>query len=217
MAYEAKEQWPEIMDIGQHLGQQQLIDKALELRPDLQADKLRAEQAKKELALAHRLKYPDVTVTAGYARDPSNNVLDSGFVGFNVPLPVFYQYQGEANKAAVNVNQSQLAMEQTGLNIRNDVVSALATWQSTDKIVHRFEDGLLKAAVDVRDSAELAYSKGATSVLDFIDAQRNYKNIMHEYYLALIDRTNAYYDLAKSVGVEPNNGRPPLPPPKLSR
>ncbi len=217
MAYEAKEQWPEIMDIGQHLGQQQLIDKALALRPDLQADKLRAEQAKKELALAHRLKYPDVTVTAGYARDPSNNVLDSGFVGFNVPLPVFYQYQGEANKAAVNVNQSQLALEQTGLNIRNDVVSALATWQSTDKIVHRFEDGLLKAAVDVRDSAELAYSKGATSVLDFIDAQRNYKNIMHEYYLALIDRTNAYYDLAKSVGVEPNNGHPPLPPPKLSR
>jgi len=209
MAYEAKEQWPEIKDIGQHLGQQQLIDKALELRPDLQADKLRAEQAKKELVLAHRLKYPDVTITAGYARDPSNNVLDSGFVGFNVPMPVFYQYQGEANKAAVTVNQNQLALEQTGLNIRNDVVSALATWQSTDKIVHRFEDGLLKAAVDVRDSAELAYSKGATSVLDFIDAQRSYKNVMHEYYLALIDRTNAYYDLAKSVGVEPNLGHTP--------
>lgn len=212
--FDAKEQWAEIKDIGQYLDNDQLIAKALTLRPDLQADTLRAEQAKKELDLAHRLKYPDVTVTAGYARDPSNNALNSGFVGLSVPLPLFYQYKGESEKAAVNLNKAQLIREQTELSIRNDVVSALSVWRSTDKIVHRFEDGLLKDAIAVRNSAELAYSRGATSVLDFIEAQRSYKNVMRDYYSALIDRTNAFYDLAKSIGIEPDNdpGQPKIQP-----
>lgn len=211
LQFEAKEQWPDVKDIGQNLPKEDLISKALQQRPDLQADKQRSAQADRELELARRLKYPDVTVTAGYARDPSNNALNSGFVGFNVPLPLFYQYKGESDKAAVNLNQSQLVAEQTELTIRNDVVSALATWNSTDKILQRFKDGLLDDAKSVRDSSELAYSKGATSVLDFIEAQRSYKNVMRDYYAALINRTNAYYDLAKSVGVELNGEQAPVP------
>jgi len=202
LQFEAKEQWPEVKDISQSLSKEELITKALQQRPDLQGDKLRAEQADRQLELARRLKYPDVTVTAGYARDPSNNALNSGFVGVSVPLPLFYQYKGESDKAAVNLNQSRLAAEQTELGIRSDIVSALAAWNSTNKIVQRFNEGLLDDALAVRDSSELAYSKGATSVLDFIEAQRSYKNVMHDYYAAEINRANAYYDLEKSLGVE---------------
>jgi cobalt-zinc-cadmium efflux system outer membrane protein len=205
LQFEAKEEWPEVKEIGQNIAQEALIDKALEQRPDLQADKQRAAQAEKELELARRLKYPDVTLNAGYARDPSNNALNSFFVGVNVPVPLFNQYQGESDKAAVNLNQSRLAVEQTELGIRNDVVSALAAWNSADKIVQRFKDGLLDDAHTVRDSSELAYGKGATSVLDFIEAQRSYKSVMRDYYAAMINSANSYYDLAKSLGVELNS------------
>lgn len=210
LKFVAKEQWPSLKEIGQQQSKEQLIEQALQKRPDLLADKQRAEQADKQLELARRLKYPDVTVNAGYARDPGNNNLNAFFVGFNLPVPVFNQYQGEADKAAVNLNQNRLAVEQTELNIRNEVVSALAAWQSADKIFKRFNDGLLDDAKAVRNSAELAYSKGATSVLDFIEAQRSYKNIMRDYYAAMINRTNAYYDLAKTLAVELN--APPLQP-----
>ena len=124
LQFEAKEQWPEIKDMGQQLTPDELINKALSLRPDLQADKLRAEQADKQLELAKRLKYPDVTVTGGYAKDPSNNALDSGFVGFSVPLPIFYQYKGEEDKASVNLSQSRVTAEQTELEVKNDVVES---------------------------------------------------------------------------------------------
>ncbi|MCQ8182837.1 TolC family protein [Methylomonas sp. SURF-1] len=201
---EAKDAWPALADIGQTRDKNELIDRALQQRPDLQADKQRAEQANKELELARRLKYPDVTVNAGYARDPSNNALNSAFVGFSVPLPLFYQYQGEADKATVSLNQSQLAVEQTELGICNDVVGALAAWNSADKIVKRFDSGLLDDARNVRDSAELAFRKGATGVLDFIEAQRSYKNVMRDYYAAMINRTKAYYGLSKALGIEPS-------------
>jgi cobalt-zinc-cadmium efflux system outer membrane protein len=210
LQFEAKEQWPEVKDISQSLSKEELITKALQQRPDLQGDRLRAEQADRQLELARRLKYPDVTITAGYARDPSNNALNSGFVGVSVPLPLFYQYKGESDKAAVNLNQSRLAAEQTELGIRNDVVSALAAWNSANKIVQRFNDGLLDDALTVRNSSELAYSKGATSVLDFIEAQRSYKNVMRDYYAAEINRANAYYDLEKSLGVELDTDKAPV-------
>lgn len=210
LQFEAKEQWPEAKEFGQSLSKEELIDKALQQRPDLEGDKLRADQADKQLELARRLKYPDVTVTAGYARDPSNNALNSGFVGFSVPLPLFYQYKGEADKAAANLSQSRLAAEQTELGIRDDVISALAAWNSTNKIVQRFKDGLLDDALTVRNSSELSYSKGATSVLDFIEAQRSYKNVMRDYYAAEIDRANAYYDLEKALGAELDAGKAPV-------
>jgi len=210
LQFEAKEQWPEARNLGQNLSKDELIEKAIQQRPDLEGDKLRADQADKQLVLARRLKYPDVTVTAGYARDPGNTVLTTGFVGVSVPLPLFYQYQGEADKAAVNLSQSRLAAEQTELGIRDDVVSALATWNSANKIVQRFQDGLLDDALTVRNSSELSYSKGATSVLDFIEAQRSYKNVMHDYYAAEIARANAYYDLEKALGVELDAGKAPV-------
>jgi cobalt-zinc-cadmium efflux system outer membrane protein len=207
LQFQAKDSWPEFADIGQVLPAEDLMDKALQQRPDLQGDKLRNAQAEKLLELSRRLKYPDVTVNAGYAHDPSNNNLNSFFVGLSVPVPLFYQYQGEADKAAVGLNQSKVAVEQTELSIRNDVVSAMANLKSADKIVQRFREGLLDDALSVRDSSELAYSKGATSVLDFIEAQRSYKSIMRDYFEAMINQTNAYYDFAKFLGVEPDTAK----------
>jgi cobalt-zinc-cadmium efflux system outer membrane protein len=210
MQFEAKEQWPDAKDFGQPSTKEEFINKALQQRPDLEGDKLRADQADKQLELARRLKYPDVTINAGYSRDPSNNALNSGFVGVSLPLPLFYQYQGEADKAAVNLNQNRLAAEQTELGIRDDVVTALAMWTSTNKIVQRFKEGLLDDALTVRNSSELSYSKGAASVLDFIEAQRTYKNIMHDYYAAEIARANAYYDLEKALGVQLDTDKAPV-------
>lgn len=210
LQFEAKELWPETNDFKQTLSKEDAINKAIQQRPDLEGDKLRADQADKQLELARKLKYPDVTINAGYSRDPSNNALNSGFVGVSLPLPLFYQYQGEADKAAVNLSQSRLTAEQTELNIRNDVISALAAWNSTNKIVQRFKDGLLDDALTVRNSSELSYSKGATSVLDFIEAQRTYKNIMRDYYAAEIARANAYYDFEKALGIPLDTDKAPV-------
>ena len=209
---QVKEQWPVVQDWAQQPAAEFLIGKALQQRPDLLADRQRAEQADKALELARRLKYPDVTVNAGYARDPSNNALDSFFVGVNVPVPLFYQYQGESDKAAVSLNQNRMLAEQTELAIRNEVVGALAVWRSTDKILQRFKRGLLDEATTVRHSAELSYGRGATSVLDLIEAERSYKNIMRDYFAALINHANAYYDLGKSLGNEVYADSAPLNP-----
>jgi cobalt-zinc-cadmium efflux system outer membrane protein len=200
----AAEQWPQFADIGQTLKREAMINKALALRPDLLGDKQRADQAEKDLIRAMRLKYPDLTFNAGQARDPSNTVLNTFFLGVSAQVPLFYQFKGEENQALVNLNQMRVAAEQTELGVRADVVNALATWNSSNKVVQRFETELLDRALKVRERMELAYRKGGTTVLDFIDAQRDYKAVMLDYYTAAVNRVNAYYDLAKAMGVEPD-------------
>jgi outer membrane protein, heavy metal efflux system len=179
------------------------LNKALAQRPDLQAAKFRIDQAQRDLSLARKLHIPDVTVGIGYAHDPSNLTLDSADVGISLSLPLFYHYQGEVGKAVISLNNAQLQSQQAEQAVRADVVSALAAWQSTHALVRRFEGDILNRILKVRKAAELAYSKGATSILDFIDAERNYKAMMLDYYTALNNRTLAYVDLLASVGEEP--------------
>ena len=204
MEFVAEEQWPMFQDIGQALQRDAMINKALALRPDLLGDKQRADQAEKDLIRSQRLKYPDLTFNAGQARDPSNTVLNTYFLGVSAQVPLFYQFKGEENQALVNLNQMRVAAEQTELGVRSDVVSSLAAWKSANKVVQRYETELLERARKVRERMELAYRRGGTTVLDFIDAQRDYKSVMLDYYTASINRINAYYDLAKSLGVEPD-------------
>ncbi|MGD0960624.1 MAG: TolC family protein [Methylomonas sp.] len=204
MLFVAEEQWPAFKDIGQALQREQLINKALALRPDLQGDKQRADQAEKDLIRAQRLIYPDLTFNVGQANDPSNIVKNTYFLGVSATAPLFYQFQGEGNQALINLNQLRVAAEQTELGVRSDVVNSVAMWKSSNKVVQRYENELLERARKVRERMELAYRKGGTTVLDFIDAQREYKSVMLDYYTAAINRVNAYYDLAKSLGVEPD-------------
>jgi cobalt-zinc-cadmium efflux system outer membrane protein len=204
MQFVAEEKWPAFQEIGQTLQRDQLINKALTQRPDLLGDKQRADQAEKDLIRAQRLIYPDLTFNVGQANDPSNIVKNTYFLGVSATAPLFYQYQGENNQAMVNLNQLRVAAEQTELGVRADVVNSVAMWKSSNKVVQRYESELLERAQKVRERMELAYRKGGTTVLDFIDAQREYKSVMLDYYTAAINRINAYYDLAKSLGVEPD-------------
>ncbi|HEY8097899.1 MAG TPA: TolC family protein, partial [Methylobacter sp.] len=54
----------------------------------------------------------------------------------------------------------------------------------------------------LRRSQEIAYQKGAVGLLDLIDAERNYKAMMLDYYTALANRSNAWADLLMAYGEE---------------
>ncbi|MDD4915269.1 MAG: TolC family protein [Methylococcales bacterium] len=204
MQFAADEGWPQLREIGWNLSREALSNQALSQRPDLLADRQRADHAEKELMLAARLNYPDVSINGGFARDPGNTVLNSAFIGVSAPLPLFYQHQGELRQAQANLDKMRLLAEQTALNVRNDIVGSLAAWQSADHVVEIYESKLIGRARSIRERIELAYDRGAVGVMALIDAQREYKTVMLGYYTAKINRINAYYDLSKALAIEPD-------------
>ncbi|MFA6922236.1 MAG: TolC family protein [Gallionella sp.] len=198
----AVEAWPEAAPEIARAGQDQLAEKALERRPDLQAARVRIDQAGKMLTLANRLAIPDVTVGAFYQRDPGNFFTESGGVSVSVPLPLFYRQEGEISKARVGLSSAELALKQTEQGVRAEVMKALSAWQSADSISQRFETSVVKRIEMLRKAQEIAYQKGAVGLLDLIDAERNYKAMMLDYYTALANRSNAWADLLMAYGEE---------------
>ncbi|TRX03065.1 TolC family protein [Candidatus Methylobacter oryzae] len=198
----AVETWPEAKPEIAKAGQNQLAEQALVRRPDLQAARVRIEQAGKMLTLANRLAIPDVTVSAFYQRDPGNFFTDSGGVGISVPLPLFYRQEGEISKARVGLSSAELALKQTEQGVQAEVMKALAAWQSANAIALRFETAVVNRIETLRKAQEIAYQKGAVGLLDLIDAERNYRAMMLDYYTALANRSNAWADLLMAYGEE---------------
>lgn len=196
----ALDSWPQPQQKLLDTKQAVLIEQALALRPDLQAARVRIAQAQKMLTLAQRLAIPDVTVSAYYQQDPGNYFANSVGVGISVPLPLFYRQEGEISQAHVGVSSAELVVRQIEQTIRSDIVKALAAWQSADAIAKRFEEQILNRIQNLRKEQEFAYQHGAIGLLDLLDAERNYKVIMLDYYTALTNRSNAWADLLMAYG-----------------
>jgi cobalt-zinc-cadmium efflux system outer membrane protein len=163
---------------------------------------VRIQQAEKNLTLARRLAIPDVTVTGYFARDPGNFFMDTGGIGISLPLPLFYRQEGEIARAGVNMNSAELFVRQTEQGVRAEVMKALAAWKSADAIARRFEESVVARIDKLRKAQEYAYRKGAVGLLELIDAERNYKAMMLDYYAALASRSNAYADLLMALAEE---------------
>ena len=86
--------------------------------------------------------------------------------------------------------------------MKADVVKALSAWTSADAIAKRFEQSVLERIEKLRVAQEFAYQKGATGLLDLIDAERSYRAMMLDYYTALANRSNAWADLVMALGEE---------------
>ncbi len=198
----ADDAWPKSNLTDERSREETLTRKALENRPDLKAAQIRIHQSEKKLELARRLAYPDVTITGAYARDPGNYFSNTGQLGISLPLPIFYRQEGEIAKAGVEMNTAELNLRQAEKSVRADVVKALSAWKSADDIAKRFEQSILERIEKMRSAQEFAYQKGAAGLLDLIDAERNYKAMMLDYYTALANRSNAWADLLMALGEE---------------
>lgn len=205
MEISAVEAWPEAAPEIAMARQDQLVERALDRRPDMRAARVRITQAKKMLTLAQRQVIPDVTINAWYDQDQGNQFARTGGFSVSVPIPLFYQQKGEISKARVGVTTSELALAQAEQGIRAEVIKASASWQSADAIARRFEASVVKRIETLRKAQEIAYQKGAIGVLDLIDAQRSYRAIMLDYYTALANRSKAWADLLMAYGEETRN------------
>jgi cobalt-zinc-cadmium efflux system outer membrane protein len=86
------------------------------------------------------------------------------------------------------------------VQIKTQVTVALAEFKQKQKVLQRFDETVLTKAKQVRSASSLAYRQGAISLLELLDAERNYRNLLIEYKQAQFDQTSAWLDLMYAVG-----------------
>ena len=159
------------------------------LRPDVVAAQMRltaAEQARK-LARAQRVR--DVSVGVQVDRWPVSATNASGTgntvsVFFSVPLFVRHGLEGEIARAEVDLANARETVRRAQLAALSDLAQTRSRWAAAAVRRWLASDELAPAAERVAAGAELAYRRGATSLLDVFDARRSLRAALRCWFSA---------------------------------
>jgi cobalt-zinc-cadmium efflux system outer membrane protein len=176
-ALRAVDEWPPVEDEFA-----EATEVAIARRPDVRSARARMEAAKVQRDLARALRTRDVTVGAGVDRYPpaDTNTLGVGTsVGVSVSVPLFlrYNFEGEIARAEANLLAAEEDLTRIEAAARADAARAIAALRSAADRRRRYEGTLLTEARRAADFAELAYQKGASGVLDLLDARRTLRAV----------------------------------------
>jgi outer membrane protein, heavy metal efflux system len=178
---------------------------ALDARPDLKAAMQSIEKAKTDHRLAVANGSTDPTLSAWYTYNPSfNNPFDHQTLGasVNIPLRIFDRNQGEKLRTQLDIDRSAKLAEATKAQVFSDVDSAYATVTSTLTLLQPYKDRYLDMAVRVRDTIAFSYEHGAASLLDFLNAQAEYRSVQVNYLNLVASYLSAANQLNLAVGRE---------------
>jgi cobalt-zinc-cadmium efflux system outer membrane protein len=188
---------------------EQLLAEAMDRRPDLRAQRFQRERAEASLALAKRLRFPDLNLSLGfsYAANAggtfsSNTTPPTLLAGISGNIPLFYQQQGEIRKADADTRTQSLQLAKQTAQVVSDVETAWASFDGTRKLVGRMEARLLERSKRARDLVAVQYDKGAVSLLELLDAQRQYIATNVEYLQDLANYWTAVFLLEQAVGMD---------------
>lgn len=171
--------------------------KALQNRPDLRAAQQGVTAARSQFELQKAIGKQDVTVQGNYSH--VNGINAANVLG-SIPLPIFNRNQGEIARTRFAITQAQEQEKATNGQALTDVRDAYEGLRVGDRIVQLYRSGYLDVAQKDRDIAEYAYQRGAVSLLDFLDAERNYRATQLAYRQSLAAYLLALEQLRQAVG-----------------
>jgi len=173
---------------------------ALDTRPDLRAAVEAVEKAKTDYRLAVANGSTDPTFGFDAGRNPP---IDAYFgLSVSIPLRVFDRNQGEKRRTQLDIGRNDRLLEATRAGVFSDVDSAYATVNSTIILLKPYKDQFLAEALSVRDTIAFSYQHGAASLLDFLNAQSDYRSVQVNYLNLVASYLNAAAQLNLAVGRE---------------
>ena len=177
--------------------QSELYRRALDTRPDIRAAEAARNKAKADINLAKANAWWDVTPQVEYQRIGPDNTI--GF-GFGLPLRIFDRNQGEIARTRADALRVDAVRDAVVIRALAEVDTALAAVDTERGKVEVLRDTYLPKAKQARETVEFAYRRGGVSLLDYLDAQRTYRETALQYLQALGNYQTAIYLLEAAVG-----------------
>jgi outer membrane protein, heavy metal efflux system len=173
---------------------------ALDNRPDLKAAVQSVEQAKTNYKLAEANGSTDPTISFDVGRNPP---IDAYFgVDVSFPLRIFDHNQGEKLRTKLDVTRNEKLRDAAEAQVFSDVDSAYATVNSNVILLRPYKQKYLAQAVRVRDTIWFSYQHGGASLLDFLNAESDYRSVQLNYVNLVGAYLTAAAQLNQAVGKE---------------
>jgi cobalt-zinc-cadmium efflux system outer membrane protein len=120
----------------------------------------------------------------------------------SIPLRIFDRNQGERLRTKLDITRNERLRDATEALLYSDVDSAYATLESTVILLKPYKMQYLKQAETVRDTVTFSYERGGASLLDFLQAQNDYRSVQRSYLTLVGSYLSAAAQLNLAVGRE---------------
>jgi outer membrane protein, heavy metal efflux system len=174
-----------------------LMRRAMDNRPDLRAAEADRERARADHRLARANAWWDITPQLEYQRIGPDNTIG---VGFSLPIRIFDRNQGEIARTQAEIDRVDAVREATALQLLAALDTDRQTALTQRERVVSLRDVYLPKATRARDTVEFAYRRGGQSLLDFLDAQRSYRETALAHLQAVGAYLSALYQLEADIG-----------------
>ena len=173
---------------------------ATDERPDLRAAIQTIQQSETNHKLAEANGSTDPTYSGWYTYNASTNNINANQtlgVSVNIPLRIFDHNQGEKQRTLIDVDKSKQASEATRAQVFSDVDTAYAQVESNITLLNPYKEKYKDQATRVRDTMTYSYQHGGASLMDFLQAQSDYRVVQ----LAYLQLVGAYLTAAGQLNL----------------
>jgi cobalt-zinc-cadmium efflux system outer membrane protein len=178
---------------------------ALDARPDLRAALQSLQQADTNHKLAEANGSTDPTFGAWYTHNSSNNNpngIQTLGLSVSIPLRIFDKNQGEKKRTQIDIGKNQQLTEASRAQVFSDVDSAYEVVRSNIALLKPYKAQYNAQALRVRDTVTYSYEHGGSSLMDFLNAQSDYRIVQLAYAQLIGAYLTAAGQLNLAVGRE---------------
>jgi len=178
---------------------------ALDTRPDLKAAVEAVDKAQTDHKLAVANGSTDPTFSAWYTHNSSTNnpfAINTVGVSVSIPLRIFDRNQGEKLRTQIDIRRNERLRDATEATVLSDVDSSYATVDSDLILLRPYKAKYLQQSVRVRDTIFFSYQHGGASLLDYLNAQAEYRTVQLTYVNLVGSYLTAAAQLNMAVGRE---------------
>ena len=174
-------------------------------RPDVVAYQRGVRRAMADVDLARRERFEDIFLFytpygfTNYAYQGQQSAT-SWSLGALVSIPLFNRNQGNIARAREGVIQARIELSGLERQVASEVRRAALDYETTGKAVRRFEGDILGRASRQRDDARRLFVEGERTVADYYNAERDYNEVVRQYYDSLIRHRRSMLRLNTAVG-----------------
>jgi cobalt-zinc-cadmium efflux system outer membrane protein len=190
---------------AQPLPLEEALALAQQNRPDIASLRMQIDKAARDVQVQKTTAYPSVTPKIGYIRQYQQKAIgfpDANSYEFSVDvtLPLFDRNQGNIAKARSVLTQNALNLEAGLVDLRAEIVQAVQEFSTAYKNAGAVAERQVQLAREVREAIEKAYQNGGRTLLEVLDAEREYRDTYRTYISNRASYWRALYKFNSAIG-----------------
>ncbi len=169
----------------------------VERNPDVLVARQNLQGVEKQIELERQQILPQLSLRVSHERDPSAQLTR---LGAQITIPLLNRREGPIAEARAETERARLALEQRRFDADASFEGAWQAYGATLSQVQAIEGGILERSRRVLAIAEAAYRLGERGILEYLDAQRQFRLVRNELLTARFELQRARTDLERLAG-----------------